>query len=52
MHDQPFIYIRYKTDEGDNFQLISFGADGKYGGEGEDEDIVYPHLEEKKGFFN
>jgi general secretion pathway protein G len=39
---KPFIYIHYKTDKGDNFQLISFGADGKYGGEGENEDIVYP----------
>ena len=39
----PFIYICYKTEKGDDFQLISFGADGKYGGEGEDEDIVYPN---------
>jgi general secretion pathway protein G len=35
-------YNYYKTDKGDDFQLISFGADGKYGGEGENEDVVYP----------
>ena len=40
--ENPFIYIRYKTEKGDGFQLISLGADGKYGGEGENEDIVYP----------
>ena len=45
---KPFIYIHYQTDEGDNFQLISFGADGKYGGEGENEDIVYPDCLELK----
>ena len=48
----PFIYIPYKTAEEDAFQLISFGADERYGGEGEDADIVYPPLVEKKvGFF-
>ena len=48
----PFIYIHYKTEKGDAFQLISFGADGKYGGEGEDEDIVYPPIKKRKlGFF-
>jgi len=40
--NKPFIYILYQTDKEDKFQLISFGADGKYGGEGENEDIVYP----------
>lgn len=38
----PFIYIHYQTDKGDKFQIISFGADGKYGGEGENADIVFP----------
>jgi len=38
----PILYIHLKTDKRDNFQLISLGADGKYGGEGENEDIVYP----------
>ena len=38
----PILYIHLKTNKRDNFQLISFGADGKYGGEGENEDIVYP----------
>jgi len=43
--NKPFIYIHYKTDKDDNFQLISFGADGKYGGEGDNEDIVYPNCQ-------
>jgi len=48
----PFIYIPYKTEKGNAFQLISFGADGKYGGEGEDADVVYPPIKKKKlGFF-
>lgn len=42
---KPIVYIHYKTDKGDAFQLISFGADGKYGGEDEDSDIVYPSCE-------
>ena len=50
--ENPFIYIRYKTNKRDNFQLISFGADGKYGGEGEDTDIIYPPIKKRKlGFF-
>ena len=50
--NKPFIYIHYKTDKGDNFQLISFGADGKYGGEGENEDVIYPPIKKKEvGFF-
>ena len=45
----PFIYIHYKTAEEDAFQLISFGADERYGGEGEDADIIYPAcLEDEK----
>jgi len=39
---RPIVYIHYKSNKEDDFQLISFGADGKYGGEGENEDIVYP----------
>jgi len=39
---RPIVYIHYNTNKEDDFQLISFGADGKYGGEGENEDIVYP----------
>jgi len=42
---RPITYIHYKTNKDDNFQLISFGADGKYGGEGENEDIVYPNCQ-------
>jgi general secretion pathway protein G len=42
----PFRYNHYKTDKGDDFQLISFGADGKYGGEGKNADIVYPECKE------
>ena len=47
---QPFFYYSYKIDE---FELISFGADKKYGGEEENVDIVYPRCVEKKevGFF-
>ena len=48
---KTFIYIHYKTEKGDGFQLISFGADEKYGGEREDADIVYPPLEKEVGFF-
>jgi len=43
--NKPFIYIYYKTDKDDNFQLISFGADGKYGGEGENEDVICPNCQ-------
>jgi len=39
---RPIVYIHYKSNKEDDFQLISFGADGKYGGEGENEDIIYP----------
>jgi len=44
----PFIYINYQTDKGDDFQLISFGADEKYGGEEGNEDIIYPTLKKKE----
>jgi len=48
---QPFFYHSYKIDE---FELISFGADKKYGGEEENADIVYPGCDKEKkevGFF-
>jgi len=38
----PMLYIHFKTDKRDDFQLISLGADGKYGGEKEHLDIIYP----------
>jgi general secretion pathway protein G len=41
---KPFIYNYYRIDKGNNFEIISFGADGKYGGEGENEDIIYPPI--------
>jgi len=34
---QPFVYVK----QGENFDLISFGADRKEGGEGEGVDIYY-----------
>ena len=40
--ENPILYIHLKTDKRESFQLISFGADGKYGGDGENEDIIYP----------
>jgi general secretion pathway protein G len=35
----PFRYNQYDAK---NFEIISFGADGKIGGEGVNRDIVYP----------
>jgi hypothetical protein len=46
----PFRYNHYKIDGEEKFEIISFGADGKYGGE--HDDIVYPDCTKKKvGFF-
>ena len=36
---RPFRYNSYNN--GKSFELISFGADGKYGGEDEDADIIF-----------
>lgn len=35
--DNDYVY----TPEGDDFELLSYGADGVEGGEGDDEDIVF-----------
>jgi len=45
---EPIFYHLYKTDKGEEVELISFGADGKYGGEEENSDIVYPGCDDKK----
>ena len=44
----PFRYNHYKRDKKDEFELISFGADGKYGGEEDiDKDIIFPACSEE-----
>jgi len=42
---RPFRYNSYNN--GKSFELISFGADGKYGGEDEDADITFPPFMER-----
>jgi len=51
---EPILYRLKKTDRGEEIELMSLGADKKYGGEGYNADIVYPGCDKEKkevGFF-
>lgn len=45
--DNPYVYICPGKHNRDSYDLVSFGADGIEGGEGENEDIVNWRVEEK-----
>ena len=46
--DNPYVYICPGKHHQDGYDLISYGADGIEGGEGEDEDIVNWKVEEEE----